>query len=64
MMRLLLERSAEVQSESVAEVMVTLAGIEDKSNLRRLRAILLLALLSSPTPMSIAVPKLEVFDPL
>src|SRR5258708_29289142 len=64
MMRLLLERSAEVQSEKVADVIVALAGIDDKSNLMRLRATLLLALLSSPTPMSMAGPKLEVFERL
>ena len=58
------ERSAEVQSERVADVIVAFVGIDDKSNLMRLRAILLLELLSSPIPMSVAVPKFEVFDPL
>ena len=61
---MLLERSADVQSERIAELIVALAGMEDRSNLMRLRAILLLALLSSPMPISIAVPKLEVLEPL
>lgn len=60
----MLERSALVQRESVAEVIVALAGIEDKSNLIKLRAVRLFVLLSSPIPISAAVPKLEVFEPL
>jgi len=60
----LLDRSAEVQSERVAEVIVALAGMDDKSNLIRLRAMRLLGVLSSPTPMILAAPKFPFFEAL
>lgn len=62
--RLLLERSEAVHTESVAELIVALAGMDNRSNFIKLRAVRLFALLSSPTPISIDVPKLEFFAPL
>src|SRR5512140_161175 len=56
MVRVLLERSFEVHRERLAAVMVALAGIEERSNFKRLRAVLLLAVLSSPMPISTEVP--------
>jgi hypothetical protein len=64
MVRLLLERSEEIHRESVAELIIAFAGMDDRSNLIKLRAVRLFVLLSSPTPISVDVPKLEVFDPL
>lgn len=52
----LLDKSSEVHKDRVAETMVASAGMEERSNLIKLRAKLLVELIFSPIPKSADVP--------